>query len=95
MCGRHQVFGGAFGGAEPEATVDAWAIALATEAYRVRDLALRTRLRKRLRCDGCGAVVGDSAAFEAHCGEVDHDEDFTYMCTEIEECEIVASASAD
>ena len=39
---------------------------------------------QRIKCGGCGAIVDDSAAFQAHCGEVEHDDDFTYECETIE-----------
>ncbi len=43
--------------------VDGWAVALATELRRLRDLELRTRVRKRVRCS-CGTVVDDDAAWQ-------------------------------
>ena len=39
---------------------------------------------KRLKCGGCGAIVADNAAFQAHCEEVEHDDDFTYECEQVE-----------
>jgi len=39
---------------------------------------------KRLQCGGCGAIVADNAAFQAHCGEVEHADDFTYECEQVE-----------
>lgn len=38
----------------------------------------------RLKCGGCGALLDDAAAFQAHCGEVEHDDDFTYDCEQVE-----------
>ena len=38
----------------------------------------------RLKCAGCGALCDDAAAFQAHCSEVEHDDDFTYECTSVE-----------
>jgi hypothetical protein len=37
----------------------------------------------RIRCDGCGEKLVDSAAFQAHCGAVEHGDDFAYECEEI------------
>jgi len=42
------------------------------------------RFVKRLKCSGCGAILDDSAAFQEHCGVVEHDDDFTYDCEEVE-----------
>eukprot|EP00929_Paragymnodinium_shiwhaense_P032679 TRINITY_DN18084_c0_g1_i2.p1 TRINITY_DN18084_c0_g1~~TRINITY_DN18084_c0_g1_i2.p1 ORF type:complete len:234 (-),score=59.94 TRINITY_DN18084_c0_g1_i2:169-870(-) len=39
---------------------------------------------KRIKCKGCGAIVADNDAFAAHCGEVEHDDDFAYECDEVE-----------
>ena len=38
---------------------------------------------KRLKCGGCGAVLADTAAFQEHCGEVEHGDDFMYDCEEV------------
>jgi len=35
----------------------------------------------KIRCGGCGVMCDDSAAFQEHCGEVEHGEDFCYDCT--------------
>jgi rhodanese-related sulfurtransferase len=34
-----------------------------------------------VKCDGCGAVMPDSE-FQRHCGDVEHDDDFMYTCSE-------------
>ncbi len=63
------IFGGRYGGTEAAATVDGWALTLATELKARRDLELRTRTRKRLRCGGehgCGAILIDTAALQVH-----------------------------
>ena len=31
---------------------------------------------KKLKCGGCGALLADGIAFQAHCAEVEHDDDF-------------------
>jgi rhodanese-related sulfurtransferase len=38
---------------------------------------------KQVKCRGCGAVMPDSE-FQAHCGEVEHDDDFMYDCDPID-----------
>ena len=39
---------------------------------------------KRLKCSGCGEIITDAAAFQEHCTTVEHDDDFTYDCEEVE-----------
>ena len=39
---------------------------------------------KRLKCGGCGAILEDSAAFQAHCSATAHGGDFLFDCEEIE-----------
>lgn len=41
-------------------------------------------VKKMLKCGGCGALLEDTAAFQEHCGEVEHDDDFGYECSEVE-----------
>ena len=48
------------------------AVARAGSARRAKE-----RRVQRLKCAGCGAILADAAAFQLHCGEVDHDDDFT------------------
>ena len=40
-------------------------------------------LRAGVRCGGCGAKFVDAAGFQAHCAEVEHDDDFCYECDDI------------
>lgn len=54
---------------------------------------LRTRLRKRIKCLGCNAIVKDAEAFQQHCDEVEHADDFCYDCEDIEVTEMVALAT--
>jgi predicted NAD-dependent protein-ADP-ribosyltransferase YbiA (DUF1768 family) len=42
------------------------------------------RTVKKIKCGGCGAILDDAEAFQSHCGEVDHDDDFAYDCSEVE-----------
>jgi hypothetical protein len=73
---------------------DEAAIAFATTERRARDLMLRTRVRKKLKCI-CGEIVDDTAAFQAHCEAVDHGEDFGYECEEVEVKVLVDTADDD
>jgi hypothetical protein len=65
------------------------------------DAAKRAKQKRvtRIKCDGCGALLADNTAFQAHCGEVEHDDDFCYTCTEeeviIEEGEDLPEGSID
>ena len=43
----------------------------------------RVRREKRIKCDGCGALLLDGEAFQKHCAEVDHDDEFAFTCTEV------------
>ena len=36
-----------------------------------------------ISCCGCGAKLVDSDAFQAHCGEVEHGDDFAFECEDI------------
>ena len=38
----------------------------------------------RIKCCGCGAILADAAAFQEHCGVIEHDDDFAYDCEQIE-----------
>jgi hypothetical protein len=70
------------------------ALLLAREERKVRDIELRTRIRKKIRCS-CGEIVADSAAFQDHALGVDHGEDWGYDCEEITVEELVDSADAN
>jgi hypothetical protein len=74
--------------------LDDAAIAFAREEKRARDIMLRTRIRKKLRCI-CGAVVDNTAEFQAHCEQVEHGEDFGYECEEVEVKEMVENEGDD
>eukprot|EP00277_Geminigera_cryophila_P026149 CAMPEP_0179475266 /NCGR_PEP_ID=MMETSP0799-20121207/54514_1 /TAXON_ID=46947 /ORGANISM="Geminigera cryophila, Strain CCMP2564" /LENGTH=370 /DNA_ID=CAMNT_0021284741 /DNA_START=12 /DNA_END=1124 /DNA_ORIENTATION=- len=51
-------------------------------------------VKKMLKCGGCGALLDDTAAFQEHCGEVEHDDDFGYECSEVE-IEVDGAADTD
>ena len=36
-----------------------------------------------LQCAGCGALVKDNDEFQQHCEDVEHDDDFMFMCEEV------------
>ena len=49
------------------------------EAYAAAAAAkkLREKRKKVIKCGGCGALCDDADAFQAHCMEVEHDDDFS------------------
>jgi len=67
------------------------ALACAAAAQKAAELRASQRVKKVLKCNGCGALCNDSAAFQAHCMEVEHGDDFDYMC---EEMEVIEDANA-
>jgi hypothetical protein len=67
------------------------AIACARQHKDAWEKQLLTRRRKRLKCCGCHAVLLNAEEFQAHCAEVEHDDDFCYECDEIEVTEMVDS----
>lgn len=58
------------------------------EAARVHNAEAAKKARqktvKRIKCLGCGALLADNDAFAAHCGEVDHLDDFAFECEEVQ-----------
>ena len=76
--------GGSGGGTASVVVRDKAAIALAQQHNL--DAARRAKERRvqRLKCSGCDALCDDAAAFQAHCGEVEHGEDFAYDCEQVE-----------
>jgi len=72
---------------------DEVAKAMALEVARVEqqkaDLKAMQRVRKVMKCGGCGALCDD---FQAHCEEVEHDDDFMYDCEEVEIVESIEDA---
>eukprot|EP00928_Gymnodinium_smaydae_P016131 TRINITY_DN16012_c0_g1_i1.p1 TRINITY_DN16012_c0_g1~~TRINITY_DN16012_c0_g1_i1.p1 ORF type:complete len:425 (-),score=109.49 TRINITY_DN16012_c0_g1_i1:100-1374(-) len=50
--------------------------------YKAKQKAVKKK--KVLKCGGCGALCDDNEAFQAHCMEVEHDDDFMYDCSEVE-----------
>ena len=63
-------------GTADHAPVEAAAVALARAAAREAARKKAQRRKKVLKCAGCGALCDDNAAFQAHCMEVEHDDDF-------------------
>jgi hypothetical protein len=49
-----------------------------------RNKKLKQRRQKKIKCLDCGALCNDSIEFGLHCENVDHSEDFAYLCEEIE-----------
>jgi len=54
-----------------------------THNKEAAERALEKRVN-RLKCCGCGAILDDAAAFQEHCQTVEHDDDFTYDCDQVE-----------
>ena len=69
-------------GGSPE--VDAAALEIARQHNEEAAKRAKQKRVKRIKCGGCGALLADSAAFQEHCGEVEHDDDFCYDCEEVE-----------
>eukprot|EP00668_Euglena_longa_P016480 GGOE01020738.1.p1 GENE.GGOE01020738.1~~GGOE01020738.1.p1 ORF type:complete len:357 (-),score=105.94 GGOE01020738.1:295-1335(-) len=68
------------------------AVACAAEEQVQAELRARQRVRKVLKCAGCGALLDTNEAFQQHCAEVDHNDEFTYMCDEVEVVEDITGA---
>ena len=71
-------------GAPPGAALEESALALARDAAAAAAKKLREKRKKVIKCGGCGALCDDADAFQAHCMEVEHDDDFMYDCEEVE-----------
>ena len=39
---------------------------------------------QRIQCGGCGMLLEDAPAFQTHCMEVEHDEDFAFECETVQ-----------
>lgn len=73
------------------------ALACAARELAAKAARDRQRVRKMIRCNGCGALLPDSDAFQAHCMEDNpaHGDDFDYMCEEVEVVEDKDAPLAD
>ncbi|CAE7238604.1 yod1 [Symbiodinium natans] len=67
-----------------DASLDVKALELARQHVAEAAKKAKQRRAKKIKCGGCGALLGDAEAFATHCGEVDHDDDFAYDCEEVE-----------
>ncbi|CAE8682546.1 unnamed protein product [Polarella glacialis] len=72
------------GQAKADPSLDASALELARQHNVEAAKKAKQRRVKQLKCGGCGALLGDSEAFAAHCAEVEHGDDFAYECEELE-----------
>jgi len=54
-----------------------------THNREAAERALEKRVNK-LKCCGCGMILDDAAAFQEHCGSVEHDDDFSYDCEQVD-----------
>lgn len=68
----------------PDDRLEAAAVAQARRYNEEAERVARQRRVKRIRCGGCGALLLDGEAFQAHCREVEHGDDFAYTCTVVE-----------
>lgn len=66
------------------AELDSAALLIAEEHAVEAAKRAKQRRVKRIKCGGCDAVLADAAAFQSHCGEYEHDDDFCYDCSEVE-----------
>lgn len=71
------------------AAIEASALAIAKEHNEAAARRAQEKRVNRLKCNGCGALCDDAAAFQEHCSVVEHDDDFAYDC---EQVEVVISA---
>jgi len=67
-----------------DASLEAAALETAREHNREAAKRAAQRRVKRIKCGGCGALLDGNDAFAAHCGEVEHGDDFAYDCEEVE-----------
>jgi hypothetical protein len=56
--------------------------AIAHNEYQKKKLTQRRQ--KKIKCSDCGALCNDSIAFGLHCENVEHSEDFAFLCEEVE-----------
>lgn len=77
-----------------DAATDAEALALAQQIKEDRELDLRTRVRKRLKCS-CGAIFDTADAWQVHCEVHAGESDFDWLCEEITVNELVATVTDD
>jgi len=67
-----------------DTSMDASALECAEEHKKIKEIKASQRTVKKIKCDGCGAIGDDAAWFQDHCGEVEHDDDFAWTCTDVE-----------
>lgn len=66
-----------------DASLDASALELAKKHNEEAARKASQRKAKYIKCCGCNALLPDPVAFEAHCMEVEHDDDFAFDCEEV------------
>lgn len=67
-----------------DASLEESALAVARLHNEMKAKRAKQRCVTRIKCGGCGALLNDNDAFAAHCGEVEHDDDFAYTCEEVQ-----------
>lgn len=62
------------------------ASALAIARQHNTETARKAKQRRvnRIKCGGCGTLLDDAPAFQAHCMEIEHDDDFAFDCEQVE-----------
>lgn len=69
-------------GADPATEAACVEVARAVAAEKARQASQRKKTV--LKCGGCGALCDDTDAFQVHCEQVEHDDDFMYDCESVE-----------
>ena len=72
------------GGGDKAADIEASAISIARQHNTDAARKAKQRRVKRIKCGGCGILLDDSSAFQTHCMDVEHDDDFAFDCSEVE-----------
>ena len=70
------------------------AVLLLKSERAARDIELRTRKRKKIRCS-CGYVASTKEDFQVHAETAVHDDDWGYDCEDIEVEEMVTDKNDD
>lgn len=72
---------------------------LAIECCRIEkenlEKELKTRIRKKIKCCGCGILLENGNEFQIHCETFEHNDDFCYECEEVNITEMVENINDD
>eukprot|EP00562_Extubocellulus_spinifer_P002114 CAMPEP_0178489236 /NCGR_PEP_ID=MMETSP0696-20121128/10272_1 /TAXON_ID=265572 /ORGANISM="Extubocellulus spinifer, Strain CCMP396" /LENGTH=405 /DNA_ID=CAMNT_0020117031 /DNA_START=54 /DNA_END=1271 /DNA_ORIENTATION=+ len=72
------------GGGDKASDIEASALSIARRHNAEAARRAKQRRVKRIKCGGCGVLLDDSTAFQEHCMEVEHGDDFAFDCEEVE-----------